>query len=118
MTTRGTPAVDVWSFGVTMFELMAGQSLLDKTVYDQATPMGISKLHRWSGLSEVDRSLIFQFRSGDEAAAVVSHAADLVSRCLARDPAHRLSMRDILAHPFLTVHNVKKSILLKVCVWL
>ena len=65
-----------------MFELMAGQSLLDKTVYDQTTHTGMAKLRGWSGLSEVDHRLIFQFRSGDEAATEIAQAVDLVSAAL------------------------------------
>ena len=68
-----------------MFELMAGQSLLDKNVYDQATRAGITKLQGWTGLCEADRRLIFQFHSGNKDAAVISQAVDLVARCLARD---------------------------------
>ena len=117
MVINASPVIDVWSFAVTMFELMAGQSLLDKNVYDQATATGMTKLQGWTTLSEADRRLIFQFHSGSEDAVVISQAVDLVTRCLVRDPAQRLEMRDILAHPFLAVGNVKKSSLQKVCGW-
>ena len=92
-----------------MFELMAGQSLLDKTVYDQAKPSGIAVLRNWVGLSEENQALVFQFiPDDDDSREVVRNAVDLVTRCLARYPTRRPSLREILAHPFLSEDRSKQ----------
>ena len=111
---QGASCIDVWSLGATMFELMAGQSLLEKTVYDHARPSGIAALRDWDGLSQENQALVFQFLPDDEDRAGVCDATDLVTRCLARDPAQRPSLREILAHPFLSVRSVDNSKQLKV----
>ena len=58
-------AADVWSFGAVMFELVTGQSLVEKTLSDCARDSGLEKLRSWSGLSRHDRKIIFQWVSAD-----------------------------------------------------
>ncbi len=107
---KATGALDVWSFGATMFELVAGISLVYKNLYDQAIPSGVKILKSWTSLSEDHRSLVFQFLPSNRMnKQVVHNAVDLVTRCLARDPNERPGMRDILAHPFLSVMSTKSS---------
>ena len=100
---------DVWSLGAVMFELMCGQSLVDKNVYDNAKPSGLRTLQNWTGLSNEEKALVFHLLPDQERSGVVQYAVDLVSRCLAADPAQRPSMREIIGHPFLAVSSVEDT---------
>ena len=94
-------ALDIWAFGVVLFELLSGHDLFHKNVRDDtiATPAKCEALANWTDPPLNKLELIL--RDEGISPALVLAAQDLVSACLQGDPQARpSSMAAISEHPF------------------
>ena len=93
---------DIWSFGISLFELSARQPLFVANGDDGLESIELERLFRWSlaDLASAVDSLQASLRAlADRNLALA--AADLISWCLQPEPRARpQTMEDVLAHPF------------------
>lgn len=88
--------VDIWSFGVTLFEMCAGAPLFNNS-YDLVTQGDTQRLLNWSGLGKDDLVLVESQHGAAESTALV----DLLLWILDGEPATRpTSMAMLLEHAF------------------
>jgi hypothetical protein len=87
-----SPALDLWSLGVVIYQLSVNAPLLLCDVDGNCDEEGLRQLAGWTEAAKADKLR----RVGDRL------ARHLVSQLLSRDPARRPSAKRVLAHPFLT----------------
>ncbi|NWI56786.1 AURKA kinase, partial [Calyptomena viridis] len=80
--------VDIWSLGVLCYEFLVGKPPFEATTY-QETYRAISKVE-------------FKFPP-----FVTEGARDLISKLLKHNPFHRLPLKDVLLHPWITANSTK-----------
>ncbi|XP_051659298.1 aurora kinase A isoform X2 [Manacus candei] len=80
--------VDIWSLGVLCYEFLVGKPPFEATTY-QETYRAISRVE-------------FKFPP-----FVTEGARDLISKLLKHNPFHRLPLKDVLLHPWITAHSTK-----------
>lgn len=111
--TYGTP-VDMWAFGVIMFEILLGKPITQhyhplKAMFVNATQGGpLLSDARAANLKHVN-SKVDKEDDGDMFGNLVEvskatwseHVYDFVSRCLVVDPSQRATASELLQHPFL-----------------
>eukprot|EP01002_Notosolenus_urceolatus_P003264 NODE_1859_length_1275_cov_26.038336_g1539_i0.p1 GENE.NODE_1859_length_1275_cov_26.038336_g1539_i0~~NODE_1859_length_1275_cov_26.038336_g1539_i0.p1 ORF type:complete len:329 (-),score=97.43 NODE_1859_length_1275_cov_26.038336_g1539_i0:287-1273(-) len=108
--THYAPAVDVWSVGCIMAEmaskkpLFSGDSEIDQ-LFKMFKVLGTPNDTLWSGVTEL-KDYCAQFPSwrGQPLATLLPmmepKAIDLLGRMLTYDPAHRISAKEALNHPY------------------
>lgn len=90
-----TPAHDMWSLGVTLFQLFTGKPLWhidDEGNIDQSQML---KLQQWN--VRFKDSILSQVHKTDDPIP-----RNLLARLLSKDPCQRPSPQQVLAHPFLS----------------
>lgn len=88
--------VDIWAFGVTLFEMCAGAPLFNNS-YDLVTQGDAQRLQAWSGLGKDDLTLV----EGQHGTAESTALVDLLQWLLDGEPATRpTSMALLLEHAF------------------
>lgn len=94
----GSPfGIDIWAFGVTMYELVTGVALFQNS-YDKATSSAADMLANWAGLSKSQIEQVTHRRGCEEEVDIL---LDLLYWCLEPDAAARPSSMDaILQHAF------------------
>ncbi|NXQ64609.1 AURKA kinase, partial [Anthoscopus minutus] len=80
--------VDIWSLGVLCYEFLVGKPPFETKTY-QETYRAISRVE-------------FKFP-----AFVTEGARDLISKLLKHNPFHRLPLKDVLLHPWITANSTK-----------
>ncbi|NXA03380.1 AURKA kinase, partial [Sapayoa aenigma] len=80
--------VDIWSLGVLCYEFLVGKPPFEAATY-QETYRAISRVE-------------FKFPP-----FVTEGARDLISKLLKHNPLHRLPMKDVLLHPWITANSTK-----------
>ncbi|KAL9187282.1 hypothetical protein ACHAXT_001385 [Thalassiosira profunda] len=87
------PAVDVWAFGKLMYEVLVGEPLF--TAFSEETQSDIPRcIFAWDASNVLRASQMLVDRRVGPA------GIDLISRCLQQNSTSRMSMEDILQHPF------------------
>ena len=98
---KASPVLDIWSFGVLAFYLLAGSQLFACDQYDNIYTSDMNeqeKLLLWNGMTEVNASRI-RFYPQDSLQQI--NAIDLLRRCLNPDRRLRFSnMTQVLNHAF------------------
>ncbi|NXF06575.1 AURKA kinase, partial [Smithornis capensis] len=80
--------VDIWSLGVLCYEFLVGKPPFEAVTY-QETYRAISRVE-------------FSFPP-----SVTEGARDLISKLLKHNPFHRLPLKDVLLHPWITANSTK-----------
>ncbi|GBG30811.1 Protein kinase, putative, partial [Hondaea fermentalgiana] len=107
-TLRASAAMDVWGFGVLLYQLLSGTHLflLDERNNNLIDTRDKAELMKWLA---PDQERLKRIRQQSEAEYVeslngtpseIEAARDAVSKCLVGNPNERISMRDLLRHSF------------------
>jgi len=104
---RASTAMDMWAFGLILYNLLAGESLLKVNRDDDLSgPESFFKAATWT-----DAKLATAIRSGLSKKSSPA-AIDLLTKLLCVEPIDRYqSMADVLAHPFITNISADSEIL-------
>ncbi|KAF0713762.1 hypothetical protein As57867_004210, partial [Aphanomyces stellatus] len=90
---KASTAVDMWSFGCMMFQMLSGEELVPTDINQNVRLDRMHKAATWT--DEKLRQRIDEFIVGED-------ANDLVKRLLVVDPTERWSATAVLRHPYFT----------------
>ncbi|ETV93652.1 serine/threonine protein kinase, variant [Aphanomyces invadans] len=91
---KATPAVDVWAFGVLMYQMYSGVELVPT---DRNQDVDDSSIERAATWTEDELALRIQNKVANPL------ARDLIVKLLAVDPLHRISVKEMLGHGYFDV---------------
>ena len=107
---RTSAALDVWGFGVVLFQLCTGEKLFHQNEADDeiVDPRDEMRKCVWNCISDDELMTVFlngaiasEGKSRDEVLGVASDAKNLIRWCLQGDPTARpSSMKEIMEHAF------------------
>ncbi|KAG9399965.1 hypothetical protein AC1031_011431 [Aphanomyces cochlioides] len=90
---NATPAIDMWSFGCMVYQMLSGVELLPTDVNQDVVTDRIKKAATWTNE---------KLKARVEANISDEQGQDLVLQLLVRDPEKRMSAKDALNHPYFT----------------
>ncbi|ETW06427.1 serine/threonine protein kinase, variant 1 [Aphanomyces invadans] len=89
-----SPAIDVWAFGVVMYQMYSGVELVPTDINQDVDESGIVRAATWTD-ADVAKRLNNKVSN--------ALARDLIAKLLVVDPDDRISVAGILAHPYFEV---------------
>ncbi|RHY44927.1 hypothetical protein DYB34_011141, partial [Aphanomyces astaci] len=89
-----SPALDVWAFGVLMYQMYSGVELVPTDINQDVDDSGIARAATWT---DADLSKRLQNKVSN------ALARDLMAKLLVVDPSDRISVQAMLSHPYFEV---------------
>ncbi|RHZ15144.1 hypothetical protein DYB37_009645, partial [Aphanomyces astaci] len=89
-----SPALDVWAFGVLMYQMYSGVELVPTDINQDVDDSGIARAATWT---DADLSKRLQNKVSN------ALARDLMAKLLVVDPSDRISVQAMLGHPYFEV---------------
>ncbi|KAF0694395.1 Aste57867_14735 [Aphanomyces stellatus] len=90
---KASPAIDIWSFGCMMYQMLSSAELIPTDINQNVVANHLKTAATWT--HEKLRQRIETFIPNEV-------AQDLVLRLLQVDPRDRISMKEVLEHPYFT----------------